>query len=355
MSVFRTVRALALSLLVPGALGAQTAPAADAPSIKVGAVLFTDVTWQEAPKQLDADGNQFSATSFNVTRAYVNVTGTLTKRVAFRITPDIVRETGSGSGITGSYVYRLKYAYGQYNLDDWAPKGSFARIGMQQTPYIDYFESVYKYRFMGPTFADREGFAISSDLGISGKYVFPADYGDVHAGVYNGEGYARSDPNDQKSFQARASYRPFPASAKLKGLRFAAFLNADHYQQDAPRDRTILNVLYDAKQVSTGVEYLTAKDKVRASAPELDARGWSLFVAPHLPKHVDLFFRHDSLERDVDSDARKNRNVAGIVYWLPLEKVSSAISFDYEGVTYKSYAPDVHDETRWAIHTMITF
>lgn len=356
MPFAKLARFFSILALIPAAVAvAQATPAVDTPSIKVGAVLFTDVTYQQEPKQNDIDGNSFSATTFNVMRAYINLTGMLSKRIAFRVTPDVVRETGTGSSISGSYTYRLKYGYGQYNLDDWAPKGSFGRIGMQQTPYIDYFESVYRYRFMGPTFADREGYAISSDLGISGRYVFPGDYGDVHAGVYNGEGYARSEPNDQKSFQVRASYRPFPSSANLKGLRFAAFANADNYLQDAPRDRMILNALYDSRVVSGGVEYLEAKDKLRASAPELDAVGWSLFVAPHLPNRVDVFLRHDSLEPDERAGAKKERNIIGLVYWLPIDKVTSAVSFDYENVTYEDFSTARPDEKRWAIHTQISF
>lgn len=355
MSVPKFLRLLPGVLLLPAALAAQTAPPPAVPSIKVGAVIFSDLTLQQQPKTTDVDGNSVSRTSFNITRSYVNVTGNLTKRIAFRITPDIVRESGTGSSISGSYTYRLKYAYGQVNLDEWAPKGSFARFGMQQTPYIDYLESVYTYRFIGPTFADREGFATSSDLGISGRYVFPGEYGDIQAGVYNGEGYAKAETNDQKSAQARVSFRPFPGSGRLRGLRFAAFANADHYVRGAPRDRFIVNALYGSDGVSGGVEYLTATDQTRASAPELDAEGWSMFVAPHLPGGLDVLVRHDEVKPDDTADSKRTRNIVGLVYWLPLEKVSSAISLDYEDVTHDGFSPARDDEKRWAIHTMISF
>ena len=60
--------------------------------------------------------------------------------IAFRITPDITRETGAGSSLNGSYTFRLKYAYVQFNLDDWMTRGSWARLGMQQTPWVDFEE-----------------------------------------------------------------------------------------------------------------------------------------------------------------------------------------------------------------------
>ena len=63
--------------------------------------------------------------------------------------------------------------------------------GMQQTPWVDFMESVYRYRFQGTIFEDREGFLSSSDVGASFHYNLPGNYGDVHGGVYNGETYAR--------------------------------------------------------------------------------------------------------------------------------------------------------------------
>ena len=113
--------------------------------------------------------------SFNVGRSYINVTGNISHSIAFRITPDITRETGAGSSLNGSYTFRLKYAYAQWNLDDYMTKGSWARFGQQQTPYVDYSEGIYRYRFQGTIFAEREGFLSSSDVGASFHYNFAAE------------------------------------------------------------------------------------------------------------------------------------------------------------------------------------
>ena len=45
--------------------------------------------------------------------------------------------------------------------------GSWLRLGMQQTPFVDFVETIYRYRFQGTVFPDREGFLSSSDLGAS--------------------------------------------------------------------------------------------------------------------------------------------------------------------------------------------
>src|SRR5579862_9788912 len=165
------------------------APPDDKPSIKVGATIFAQYTYQQSPETTDAQGNTIHYNSFDVTRSYINMIGQLNHIFGFRVTPDISRETGSGSSLNGSYVFRLKYAFGQMNLDQWTTKGSYLRFGLQQTPWIDYAEGVYRYRFQGPTFVDREGYLTSSDFGFAGHYNFPSNYGDVQAGFYNGEGY----------------------------------------------------------------------------------------------------------------------------------------------------------------------
>src|SRR6266849_1735707 len=192
------IGALAFLLLAFPML-AQVTPAAgytppdDTPSVKVDGTIFADYTYVNSPKILDSDKNSVNASAFNLTRAYINVTGNIFHRASFRITPDITRETGTGSSLNGSLTFRLKYA-GQYNLDDWTTKGSWLRLGIQQTPWIDYDAGIYRYRFQGTTFADREGYITSSDAAFSGHWNFPGNYGDVHGGFYNGEGYNRVEP-----------------------------------------------------------------------------------------------------------------------------------------------------------------
>src|SRR5262245_30548690 len=102
---------------------AQITPAAgytppdDTPSIRVGAVIYADFTYQTSPETTDTDGNTINPSSFNVTRAYINVTGNISHIVAFRITPDIVRESGlltlPAGGTIGndSLIFRVKYAF----------------------------------------------------------------------------------------------------------------------------------------------------------------------------------------------------------------------------------------------------
>ncbi len=157
---------------------AQVTPAAgytppdDTPSFKVGTVIFTDYTYTDEPTTTDADGNVIHPSAFNVGRAYINLTGNLNHLISFRVTPDISRLTTTAKGLQagesvstsldGSLVFRLKYAYGQFNLDQAINKGSWIRLGVHHTPYVDWEEGVYRYRFQGQIFVEREGFLSSS-------------------------------------------------------------------------------------------------------------------------------------------------------------------------------------------------
>jgi hypothetical protein len=365
-----TVSRFAILLAVlacPGRTWAQEKPATgtarpeDTPSVKVGVTIFADYTVQQKPEATDADGNEFTPNAFNIGRSYINVTGNISHLVAFRVTPDITRESGAGSSLNGSYVFRLKYAYGQVNLDDWMTRGSFARFGMQQTPWIDFIDSIYRYRFQGPTLEDREGILASSDLGATFRYAFPGNYGDVHGGIYNGENYNRPEANDQKAFMVRGTVRPLRAHPVLEGLRFTGFYDHDAYVKDAERRRAIAAVTFEHDYVNAGANYLSTADRTRAAAARLEGNGFSIWATPKTAKGYgwEGLLRYDRVVMDQltsTTDGERNRTIAGIAYWFPRQgSVSAAVLFDFENVDNKNFLPVRADERRWTVHTLINF
>src|SRR5207249_1610904 len=217
--------ALLVFALVPSVAIAQVTPAAgytppdDTPSIRVGTTIYTDYTYTANPETIDTDGNRINASAFNVTRAYINITGNISHLVAFRLTPDVSRETNPASSLNGSLEFRIKYAFAQVNVDEWTTAGSWVRFGIQQTPWLDFAEGIYRYRFQGTMFPEREGYFASADAGASFHYNLPTNYGDVHVGVFNGENYNRAEVNNQKSLQVRATVRPFATGVPvLRGI-----------------------------------------------------------------------------------------------------------------------------------------
>ena len=286
-------------------------------TVKVGGTLFGEYAFSETDPRPSA---------FAINRAYINVTGTVTDKISFRITPDLTRDA------TGQQNFRLKYAFAQY-----APsKQWWVRFGVQQTPYIDYVEGIYRYRFQGTIFPDREGFLSSADSGISARYAFANDRGDVHAGFYNGEGFSRAETNDTKAFQVRASYRPIAG----KGLRVAGFVDLDRADSQ-PRDRWIANVTWEHPRLNAGADYLTARDRT-------ETHGWSAWATPRITKNWEALLRLDSLDTN-----DKRRDIEGIAYWLSNmpKGASAAVMVDRDHVRQNGRA----DETRYAVHLLLSF
>jgi hypothetical protein len=357
-SVFLCAIALCCATVARAQTAAAPAapPVDDSPSFKVGGVIFADYTFQSSPKTLDSDGNSVHASSFNVSRAYINVTGKLNHWILFRITPEAARETGSGSSLNGSQTFRLKFGYAQFNLDDWAPKGTWVRFGIQQTPLIDYEETIHRYRFQGQTFTDREGYVGPSDAGISAHYDFPGNHGDLHGGIYNGDGFNKAEANDQKSLQLRVSYRPLPGSPLLKGLRITGYINSDHVVQGAKRERLLEQVTYENPHVNAGFDHISTTDAASSHAREIEGDGYSLWVTPRLTPQWELLFRHDDLKPDDATSQHRTRNIAGVAYWVPnLQKVTAAFLADYDSLEQKNYSPARPKDTRYGLKMLLQF
>jgi len=362
-----TVRSLLGSTIAVALIGAapsaaQVTPAAgytppdDTPTIKVGATIFADYTVQQQPKIKDADGHEVTFNAFQIGRSYINVTGNISHSIAFRITPDIARETGTGSSLNGSYTFRLKYAFAQFNLDDWMPKGSWVRLGLQQTPWVDFMETVYRYRFQGNVFEDREGYLSSSDLGVAFHYNFKNNYGDIHTGIYNGETYTRAEPNDQKSYAIRATFRPMPMSATLRGLRFTGFWDQDAYVKNAERNRGIVAVTFEHKFVNASFDYMTAKDQTSVTRPEVNAHGWSAWVTPRTTIGWEGLLRFDHLEPNTSGLGTRDRVIGGVAYWFPMQgNVTTALLLDVDNTEFKDFTPAQPTLRRLAVHMLLNF
>jgi len=343
-------------------------PPDDTPSIKVGTTIFAGYVFQADPEIVDADGNTINPSSFDITRAYINVTGNINHRISFRVTPDITRISTTtkatlapGETVTtttsldGSLTYRLKYAFGQFNLDEAWSKGSWVRFGLQQTPFIDWEEGVYRYRFQSQVLVDREAFQSSSDFGVSAHYNMPGNYGDIHFGYYNGDTYSKPESNDQKSFQARVSFRPAPMVGVLKGLRVTAFYNDDSYFQGDPKRRFIAALTFEHRYVNAGFESLNTRDQLNAASPVVTGSAYSLWATPRFGKGWEGLLRYDRVRPNSDGSDIRERRIAGGAYWFKTQSpMTTAMLLDYERNTYSTGLAKP-DETRYGLHMLFNY
>jgi hypothetical protein len=370
MPLSRLVVASFLMSTLAASASAQITPAAgytppdDTPSVKVGVTLYTDFTYQQNPKTTDSDGNSINPSGFNVSRSYINITGNLNHIVSFRITPDVTRETGlvtlgAGSSVSNdSLVFRIKYAFGQVNLDDWMTKGSWVRFGIQQTPLLDYEEGIYRYRFQGTTFTEREGFYNSADAGVSFHTNFPNNYGEIHAGIYNGDGYAKPEQNDQHAFDIRGTLRPFAQGAPvLRGLRVTGYYVGDDYVKGAERKRAVGQLTYEHKYINAGFDAIDAKDQTSVTKADIEAKGWSFWATPKSTIGWEMLLRYDHMVPDQRAlDQTRQRTIVGVAYWFPHSgSITSSLLLDYDGQTFSNFVPSQPAQKRIALHALVNF
>jgi len=358
-----------LGLVLAGPLYAQVTPAAgytppdDTPSLKMGLVFYGNYTYTSSPRSTDADGNTISPNSFDVTRSYLNFTGNINHRISYRITPDITRATlTNGAASSSSLVFRIKYAFVQFNLDDWTGKWkqTWVRAGANQTPFVDWEEGIYRYRFQGTVFAERVGRLTSSDYGVSFHTNFPKNYGEIHTGVYNGEGYSAAEANNRKAIQTRRTVRPLATSANLnlRGFRATAFYDYDTYMKKDEKKRLLFQALYEHPHLTAAFDWMDAKDQTGAAAPDVHGRGYSIWATPAFKeknKGPELLLRWDSyVPNRSNTSAKQNMVLVGASYWFPHEgSVTTSLLVDEEIVTFPGQSTP--RQRRTAVHLLVNY
>src|SRR3970282_1395218 len=123
--------AAAIALTAGHALLGQAQP--PQPPVSVGGVVYAQYLYQ-----LSDTANH--ANSFDVTRAYLNVTGRFSDGLATRVTGDIYRNAD------GSASYRLKYAYAAYTPNAGALT---FKLGLIHTAWLDLGEGWGGYTLEG--------------------------------------------------------------------------------------------------------------------------------------------------------------------------------------------------------------
>ena len=347
----RTSLLLAITTFMAASAAAQTTPAPAAPSpapeypiVRVGMVAYT---------QYDVElENRRAFNAFDLTRGYININGQLSNRVRFRFTPDVRRVT-DGS-LSGSLVMRVKYAFVQ--LDNIGPARSWVRVGAHQTPWLDFEESINRYRVQGTMFSERENLIPgSSDFGV-GYFAPLGKYVDVQGGVYNGEGYAQTDINKYKSAQGRLTVRPFAGAGLANGLRVSGFYNAGWYDTGRPRRLGIMMASYEHPKIVATMQYLKATEKPLASIRTIDRSGTSGFLEVRRgPTGWAGLLRVDAYDPDrqvsVDSD---HRVIAGGAYWFNTPRSRFGIIVTNEQVSYGTAARRPKED-RLLVQTHIEF
>jgi hypothetical protein len=344
---------------------AQVTPAAgtppdDAPTIKIGSTIFTDYTHTQKPQAKDADGNTISEQLQRLPRLHQRDGQRLAHRRIPRHARYLPRDQSAAPPTQPCLPHQMRLCADQprrLDAEGLGPPG-------HSTDAIHRLPETLRYRFQGTVFVEREGYLTSSDAGVSFHTTFPRNYGDIHVGLYNGDGYARAEANDQKAVQIRGTLRPLPMNSALRGLRLTGFYDADHYVANAERTRAIFNAVFEYRFVNAGFDYLATNDQ-QSAAPvakaDVRGRGWSIFVIPKFGRGFEGLVRYDHMRPDVENSLAggngvNKRTIAGLAYWFPHQgSVSSALLFDVENVTFSEFTTGKPAQQRLALHALIAF
>lgn len=175
-----------------------------------------------------ANNNRGLANGFHFTRTYLNVRKYFENGDHIRLTLDqMVNDVGgnscnqvagapagncheaapfglSGFAGTGRNNTFVKYVY----YDHLFVPGLQMRFGMHQTPWIEYEEHRWTYRYLFPTMVDQQNFQTSSDLGVSllGKVL--DNRLEYHVAFQEGEGYQNTPDGRGYALLGRVSVEP---------------------------------------------------------------------------------------------------------------------------------------------------
>jgi len=238
----------------------------------------------------------------------VNVLGRFSGGITTRVTADIIP-----SAVTNQQL-RLKYAFAA-----WTPTGSSLtyKLGMMQTPFVDYEETLWDYRMQGTIAVDRNGAMTSSDIGFGVDGKWNNDQVNGQIAVVNGEGYSGGTGDFHKDLEARVSVRVKPTNdaSRVGGLRLTGYAGVGKYGPafaGNDRNRYLGQVSYRSQQFTLAGEFVSRKDSTQTGSI------LTAFGVYHLTGgKVAVIGRVDLVDPDKNVANNKNtRIIGGLSYQL---------------------------------------
>ncbi len=295
-------------LLLVGAaltLAALSPRGARAQQVNIGGVVYSQYAWQLADAANDDN-------AFDVTRAYLNVTGTFDHGITTRVTPDLYRADN------GSLDFRLKYAY-----FTWSPEHSpvTLKFGQTQTPFVDWQEGLWGYRMQGPVAVDKFGYLTSSDIGIGLDGAWSGQKVNLQLMASNGEGYHAAEADKHKDVAARVSVRLLPSDdgGSRGGLRITGLAHLGTRTGGGARNRYIGELSWKSSLLTLAGEVAHAVNgSGDAAVADVGGNLFSAFGVLNVPdSKLAVLGRVDVNNPNTDvADDRQVHFLAGVSYRL---------------------------------------
>jgi hypothetical protein len=304
--------------------------------LKLSGVIYAYWGIDVAGANPDTDTHVAGNNRFDLTRAYLNVEPQVMKNVWLRITPDLTRVSGTDGNVDGNLALRLKYAYAQF--DEVAP-GLAVKAGLQHTAYIDFEDSLWKYRVLGPSAYEYFTKKPSSDLGVGAIGKHGSGVLEYQVVVSNGEGYTKAERSPAypegdakyKEVGARVTVAPFAArTGPGKGLKLTGFgqygidrsVTVDGTRHHAESARYLGLASYEHPLFTVAAGYgftrdaaIETTDDVPTSFANVSGRLFTGFGFVNLPAHLRVLGRYDAFDPDADAGGDgQDRVIGGVAY-----------------------------------------
>jgi len=295
--------AAAIALTLQPTLQSQAPPAP--PAVSVGGVAYVQYLYQ-----LSDTANH--ASSFDVTRAYLNVTGRFSDGLATRVTGDIYRNAD------GSAAYRLKYAYAAYTPSAGALT---FKLGLIHTAWLDWEEALWDYRMQGSMPLERNGGYVSSadfGAGVDGRWA--GEGLNLQLAVVNGETYTRPEGDQRKDFQGRVSVRLARSDdgSRVGGVRLTAYGQLGRPTTGGTRNRFLGMLSYRSSQITLAAQAAIMRDATGTPGPTVPGRLLAAYGTYRVPRsRAAVLARVDVVDPNTHVAANGfTRVIAGASYQL---------------------------------------
>jgi opacity protein-like surface antigen len=236
------------------------------------------------------------------------------------------KKVGLSFKLDDRYFAYLKVAY--LSWKNIFPTGT---LSLGQIPYFafDVQEPFWGYRYIYPTFMDKNGLASSADLGASLR-MSPADFIKIVAGVTNGEGYkASQDKYGDYKIGGGVQLNPVkPLTLYVYGDWMPIGQTSDTAQSTIA---TFAGYKFN-NLFRIGFEY--DGQFAKGGVADHDINGFSVYGAISPIKVLDIFARFDlASSKDDWNTSQDGQTVIAGVQYSPVSKVKLAI--DYQRFTPK--------------------
>ena len=292
-----------------------------------------------------------------IDRAYLSAKYNIDRDWFVKVTLDALYDPTAAGAAKRNRAF-LKHAF----LEGRLAEAASIDLGLIYTPWVDYEQKLWKYRYISQVYADRAGFAHSADagIGVHGK-VSMIDY---HVAVLNGGGYSNTVETKGNDLELRVGATPVKGLTVDLGYR-SGYMASKTIAAPIGDDHTLIQLMatYSRDQWRVGGNYVSNEiiyDNV--GAPGLGVTDTT--TAYVLWGHITVSGNYSVLGRyemsktkrsNVATEAKETRMLAGVEYAYS-NQLSMSLAIDQANTKgYLFTANRTQKVSRMGLYTQATF